>query len=240
MALYEFKRQHLNMTCLPSDFVERQMSARMRCEQLWRVARERNDWAGFQPALEGVVSMVREEAAMRADALGLDPYDALMEQYDPGNRVADIAPIFAELKTFLTDFVPEALAAQEERLAKTPLQAAVWRLSGREAARARPVDDGGRRLRPHARQPVGLAPPVLRRRADRRAHHHALPHQRFPVGADGRAARDRPRHVRAEPAGGMGALAGRQARGMAMHESQSLFVEKQLGRNPAFWDLPCR
>ena len=27
-----------------------------------------------------------------------------------------------------------------------------------------------------------------------------------------------------------------QARGMAMHESQSLFVEKQIGRNPAFWD----
>jgi carboxypeptidase Taq len=27
-----------------------------------------------------------------------------------------------------------------------------------------------------------------------------------------------------------------KARGMAMHESQSLFVEKQLGRNPAFWE----
>ena len=26
-----------------------------------------------------------------------------------------------------------------------------------------------------------------------------------------------------------------RARGMAMHESQSLFVEKQVGRNPAFW-----
>jgi carboxypeptidase Taq len=26
------------------------------------------------------------------------------------------------------------------------------------------------------------------------------------------------------------------ARGMAMHESQSLFVEKQIGRNPVFWD----
>ena len=26
-----------------------------------------------------------------------------------------------------------------------------------------------------------------------------------------------------------------KARGMAMHESQSLFVEKQVGRNPAFW-----
>ncbi|TIT58295.1 MAG: carboxypeptidase M32, partial [Mesorhizobium sp.] len=26
-----------------------------------------------------------------------------------------------------------------------------------------------------------------------------------------------------------------KARGMAVHESQSLFVEKQVGRNPAFW-----
>ena len=31
-----------------------------------------------------------------------------------------------------------------------------------------------------------------------------------------------------------------KARGMAMHESQSLFVEKQLGRNPAFWNGRCR
>ncbi len=55
--------------------------------------------------------MVREEAALRADALGLAPYDAMMEQYDPGNRAADIAPVFADLKTFLKDFVPAALGA---------------------------------------------------------------------------------------------------------------------------------
>ncbi len=59
---------------------------------------------------------------MRAEALGLDPYDALMEQYDPGHRAADIAPLFAELKAFLVGFVPVALAAQEERLAKAPLR----------------------------------------------------------------------------------------------------------------------
>src|SRR5690606_17014749 len=84
-ALREFRRVHLNLTCLPADFVERQTRTRMRCEQLWRDARAKNDWAGFQPALEGVVAMVREEAQLRAEALGLDPYDALMEQYDPGN-----------------------------------------------------------------------------------------------------------------------------------------------------------
>ena len=121
-ALREFRRHYTNLTCLPAEFVERQTRRAMRSEQLWRDLRPKNDWAGFLPALEGVIALVREEAALRADALGLDPYDALMEQYDPGNRAADIAPVFAELKAFLKDFVPEALAAQEERLAKTPLK----------------------------------------------------------------------------------------------------------------------
>src|SRR5690606_1041386 len=101
--------------------VERQTRTRMRCEQLWRDARAKNDWAAFQPALEGVVAMVREEAALRAQVLGLAPYDALMEQYDPGNRVADVGPVLDELKTFLVGFVPKALAVQEERLSKRPM-----------------------------------------------------------------------------------------------------------------------
>ena len=121
-ALREFKRQYINMTCLPSEFVERQTRARMRSEQLWRDLRAKNDWAGFLPALEGVVALVREEAALRAAVLKLDPYDALMEQYDPGNRAADIAPVFAELKSFLRDFIPEALDVQAERHGARPLK----------------------------------------------------------------------------------------------------------------------
>src|SRR5262245_49391957 len=107
-AVREVKRQYVNMTCLPSEFVERQTKARMRSEQLWRDLRAKNDWAGFEPALEGVVALVREEAAMRAEALRLDPYDALMEQYDPGNRAADINPVLAEVKNFLSRLVSEA------------------------------------------------------------------------------------------------------------------------------------
>ena len=53
---------------------------------------------------------------MRAEVLGLDPYDALMEQYDPGNRAAEVGPVLADFKGFLVDFVPRALVAQEERL----------------------------------------------------------------------------------------------------------------------------
>ena len=112
-ALTELERSHINATCLPSDFVERQTLTRMRCEQTWRQARAANDWAGFAPSLESVLVLVREEAAMRADVLRLDPYDALMEQYDPGNRAADVTPVFADLKTFLKSFAPMAIALQE-------------------------------------------------------------------------------------------------------------------------------
>ncbi|BBD40040.1 MULTISPECIES: carboxypeptidase M32 [Aminobacter] len=235
LAVREFRRQYTNMTCLPTEFVERQTAARLRCEQLWRDLRAKNDWAGFQPALEGIVAIAREEAALRSEALGLDPYDALMEQYDPGNRVADITPVFTDLKAFLRDFVPEALAVQQERLAKSPKRP----LSGVYAIE---------RQRELGLAMMGAVGFDLTRGSLSVSHHpfcggvpsdvrittryktsdflsalmgvlhetgHALYEQNLPEAWS---------HW---PLG--------KARGMAVHESQSLFVEKQLGRNPAFW-----
>ena len=234
-ALREFRRVHLNLTCLPAEFVERQTRTRMRCEQLWRDARAKNDWAAFQPALEGVVAMVREEAALRAQVLGLAPYDALMEQYDPGNRVADVGPVLDELKTFLVDFVPKALAVQEERLSKRPMKP----LSGsypierqRElglammAAVGFDVTHGSLSVSHHPF--CGGVPTDVRITTRYRATEflsslmgvlHETAHALYEQGL--------PREWGHWPLG--------KARGMAMHESQSLFVEKQIGRNPAFW-----
>jgi carboxypeptidase Taq len=119
-ALNEFERNYINLTCLSSDFVRRQVSARVRSEQLWRELRPAGNWKDFLPAFEGIVNLAREEAQLRSQVLKLAPYDALIEQYDPGSRVSDIAPVFTELKTFLKTFIPKALAAQAERRAKHP------------------------------------------------------------------------------------------------------------------------
>lgn len=234
-ALREFRRRYVNLTCLPAEFVERQTRSRMRCEQLWRELRARNDWAGFAPALDGVVAMAREEAQLRAETLKLAPYDAMMEQYDPGNRVADIAPVFAELKAFLVDFVPRALAVQAERLAKRPLKA----LSGaypverqRElglammAAVGFDMTHGSLSISHHPF--CGGVPTDVRITTRYRTGEflsslmgvlHETGHALYEQGL--------PREWAHWPLG--------KARGMAIHESQSLFVEKQIGRNPAFW-----
>ena len=234
-AVREFRRRYLNLTCLPSEFVERQTRTRMRCEQLWRDLRAKNDWLGFLPALEGVVAMAREEAAMRAEALKLEPYDAMMEQYDPGNRVADIAPVFAELKTFLVDFVPKALDAQEQRLARRPLKA----LSGnypvekqRElglammAAVGFDMTHGSLSISHH---PFCGGVPTDVRITTRYKSGEFLSSLMGVLHETGHALYEQnlPREWAHWPLG--------KARGMAMHESQSLFVEKQIGRNPAFW-----
>lgn len=234
-ALREFRRQYTNMTCLPAEFVERQTAARLRSEQLWRDLRAKNDWASFLPALEGIVSLVREEAALRSEALGLDPYDALMEQYDPGNRAGDVAPVFADLKTFLKDFVPEALAVQAERLAKNPARP----LSGIYAIE---------RQRELGLAMMGAVGFDLTRGSLSVSHHPfcgGVPSDvrittRYKTGdflsalmgvlhETGHALYEQnlPEAWSHWPLG--------RARGMAVHESQSLFVEKQLGRNPSFW-----
>lgn len=234
-ALRELRRQYTNLTCLPAEFVERQTQARLRAEQLWRDLRAKNDWAGFLPALSGIVDLVREEAALRADALGLDPYDALMEQYDPGNRTAEIAPIFSELKTFLRDFVPEALAAQERRLAKAPMRplSGAYPIDKQRELGLAVVSAVGFDLT-HGSLSVSHHPfcggvPTDVRITTRYKTSTFLPALMGVLHETGHALYEQnlPKQWSHWPLG--------KARGMAMHESQSLFVEMQLVRTAAFW-----
>ena len=45
--------------------------------------RPKSDWASFRPLLETVVSLKREVAGALSARLGLDPYDSLVDGYEP-------------------------------------------------------------------------------------------------------------------------------------------------------------
>lgn len=233
--LREFKRVYTNMTCLSADFVRRQVNARVRCEQLWRELRPKGDWAGFLPAFEGVVALMREEAALRAAALKLDPYDALMEQYDPGNRAADIAPVFAELKTFLKDFIPEAIAHQDEKLARRPLKPfnAPFPIERQKALGHAMMEAVGFDFT-HGRLDISHHPfcggvPSDVRMTTRYVTGEFLSSLMGILHETGHGLYEQglPPEWSHMPVG--------KARGMAMHESQSLFVEMQVSRSAEFW-----
>ncbi|HVW92729.1 MAG TPA: carboxypeptidase M32 [Devosia sp.] len=234
-AVAELKRQYRNATCLPSDFVQKQVETTMRCEQLWRELRAKNDWQGFAPALEGVVALVREEAYRRADVLKLAPYDALMEQYDPGNRMADITPVFDELKRFLRAFIPAALDRQAARFARRPLKplagpspADRQRALGVDMIKAIGFDFDHGRLDISHHPFCGGVPTDVRitTRYDESEFLTALMGILHEAG-HGLYEQNLPKEWSHWPLG--------RARGMGVHESQSLFNEKQIGHAPEFW-----
>ncbi|MDF2095939.1 carboxypeptidase M32 [Aquibaculum arenosum] len=229
--LREMLRSHRSATAVPPELVEALTKACRRCEMLWREARKNDDFAAVRPALAEVIARVRESAAARGAALGLTPYDALLEQYQPGLRAARVESLFAPLRTALPELIEGALAAQAAR--PTPLvpqgpfpQAAQEALARNLMERLGfPFDQG--RLDTSLHPFSGGTPDDLRitTRWDEADYSsaimgvlHETGHALYEAGL--------PRDWRLQPVG--------EARGMAVHESQSLLVEMQACRSRAF------
>lgn len=236
-AIREQQRVYTNMTCLSGDFVRKQVIARMRSEQLWRELRGKDDWTGFLPAFERVVAIAREEAELRAKALGLDPYDAMMEQFDPGNRAADITPVFDRLKTFLKDFIPQAFEHQEQKRAARgglkPLNAP-FPIDKQKALGLAVMEALGFDFE-HGRLDVSHHPfcggvPTDVRMTTRYTTAEFLSSLMGIIHETGHGLYEQglPKEWSHFAVG--------KARGMSFHESQSLFVEKQIGRSAEFWE----
>ena len=58
----------------------------------------------FRPWLEQIVALKREEAAAIGHGDGV-PYDALMDDYEPGAKTADVARVFSDLRRDLVELV---------------------------------------------------------------------------------------------------------------------------------------
>ena len=226
--LREMEHRYLHATAVPQALVSTLTKLRIRSEQQWRNAKASNDYKGFLPVFKEVIALSREVAQAKGAALGLAPYDALLDSYDPGLRNATIAPIFAQLKTWLPDFVGEAIAAQKPVL---PLEATVpvatQEKLGRQMMEALGFDTAQGRIDVSAHPFCGGAPGdcriTTRYREDRFTDAlygvlHETGHALYEQGL--------PAQWRGLPIG--------DARGMSMHESQSLIIEMQLCRSAPF------
>ena len=66
--------------------------------QIWQEARQANDFAAFQLWLEKIIHLKRQEAA----AVGYQqvPYDALLDEFEPGASTAEVTRVFADLRKY--------------------------------------------------------------------------------------------------------------------------------------------
>src|SRR5262249_19551827 len=72
-------------------------------QQAWVDARKNADYAAFAPWLTKTLDLKKQEA----ECLGYDehPYDALLEDYEPGETTAQITQMFAQLRQPLVDLI---------------------------------------------------------------------------------------------------------------------------------------
>ena len=78
-------------------------------QHAWVNARAESSWSTLEPWLRQVFDLKRELAACQMP--GADPYDALLDDYEPGGRWATIAAQFDELRAEIVPLVQACAAA---------------------------------------------------------------------------------------------------------------------------------
>jgi len=101
--LREIRRAYDRATRVPPALVEELARTAALAHGVWVDARRASDFERFRPWLAKLVALKQQEAA--AVGGGRVPYDALLDEYEPGETVARLTPVFAELRTSLVDLV---------------------------------------------------------------------------------------------------------------------------------------
>lgn len=91
---------------LPQDLVEAIASATVRGQGSWERARRADDYSQFQPALDEMISLQRQAGQTIAEP-GQTPYEALLNEYEPGAKVDHLTQVFADLRKDLVALVDE-------------------------------------------------------------------------------------------------------------------------------------
>jgi carboxypeptidase Taq len=228
--LREMRREWWLANALPESLVQRRQIASSRCEHAWRTQRPANDWAGFIGNFREVLAIAREEAALLAQATGLRKYDAMMDRFEPGMTCERLDRIFGEVRRWL----PGLIQRVQERQARETVVAPVGpfpverqRALCEKVMRLLGFDFEAGRLDVSTHPFCGGVPEDVRMTTRYRDDEFlgSLMGTIHETG-HGRYEQNLPRDWLGQP------LA--NARSMALHESQSLSFEMQLGSHPGF------
>jgi carboxypeptidase Taq len=96
VVIRQLKRQRDKKVKLPQSLVEELTRTTVLGQLAWQDARRQDDFAKFQPYLEKIIYLKRQQA----DALGYEghPYDALLDEFEPEARTADVAAVLNGLR----------------------------------------------------------------------------------------------------------------------------------------------
>ena len=228
--LREWRRDYDRAAKIPQDLAVELARCCSLAETAWEAARPANDWAGFLPHLERLLALKRQEA--EAVGYASEPYDALLDDYEPGERAAALQPLFAELRQGLVALLArlkEAPRRPNPALLQGDFPVDAQREFSLEVARALGYDLEAGRLDSSAHPfsiTIGPGDSRITTRFDPRSFSQAFFSTMHEVG-----------HALYEqglPAEAWGTPLG-QAASLGVHESQSRLWENLVARSEPFW-----
>ena len=227
-----WRRTYNRVSKISEKFAAASAHAAAEGEALWEKTLPTSDWNRFSPALERIVALKREEA----EAVGYrdEPYDALLDEFEPGETVRTVWPLLSELSVAVLDLLHRIdTRGSKDRPALQGLRFSVAEQQAfcRDVARRIGYNLEGGRL-DVATHPfsIGIGPGDVRITATWNEHNfgEAL----FAVIHEAGHAM----YVQALPLEHWGEPICRTA-SMAIDESQSLLWEYLVGRSRGFWEF---
>jgi carboxypeptidase Taq len=102
-TIRQMQRDYEREVKLPQSLVEELARTASLGQHTWEEARPRNDFKALAPVLEKIFALKRAEA----QALGFreTAYDALLEEYEPGELTSNVRRVLAELREALVPLV---------------------------------------------------------------------------------------------------------------------------------------
>ncbi|MEJ2719271.1 MAG: carboxypeptidase M32 [Deltaproteobacteria bacterium] len=97
----EWRRLYNRLRSVPAQLATDLVRAAAEAESVWEKTRPKNDWPRFKVFLDRVVELKREEA--RAIGSHDEPYDALLNEYEPGEKADSIAALLSSLSAKLLE-----------------------------------------------------------------------------------------------------------------------------------------
>jgi len=226
----ETRRSYDRARKLPSSLVEELTRAAVLAQQAWGEARRKSDYAMFRPWLEKILHLKRQEA----NCVGYekDMYDALLDDFEPGETTANLRRVFEQLRVPLVELMGKIVASGR----KAPLEILerhyppeVQAKLGRQAAEATGFDfEAGRldvSLHPFCTA-IGPGDTRMTTRFDPQYFGDAF----FGVlheSGHGLYEQGLPKELFGTPRG--------EAVSLGIHESQSRLWENFVGRGRPFW-----
>jgi carboxypeptidase Taq len=226
----EWRRSYDRATKVPARLVEKLQRVRTHAREAWRQARQKSEFKIFKPHLQKILDINLQ----MADCWGFQesPYDALLDEYEPGAKASQLTSLFAELRPAIVSVLGPAV----ERSASVPpdllygsYPVAAQQALNREVAAAFGFDfDAGRvdtTTHPFCTT-LGPADCRLTTRYNERNFTQSLYGIMHEAGHG--------LYEQGLPADHYGTPLG-SAASLGIHESQSRLWENHVGRSLAFW-----